>query len=528
MSLASKMYQLNPTCGLTGSLNRAASVSAINFVLKRARLFFLLPVFYATQANSEFADHVYLQTGNVKSSGHSSPSAPVSYVLSSEVKKLRHIVHKYKGENSALTESATQTECRVGAGEALGWISADLFDDSEKSNGRYQWQAAITSIDATALRIQVDLSALDLGEELWVTDIIGTRSFGPYTIWDAENGGRWLPTTIGDSCIVTVASPNPILPELKLLTLSHIYEDLLSKQLPCPISADCITDPKLQEVSTGIGRMTVTDSTGETSLCTGALLNNADTEEVEPWFFTADHCFQGFAGTISPSGIEVVWDFRADGCDGPEPDEAAFASLPRSTGAAILATDANLDAALVELEDVPVGALGRAYLGWDTRAPEFDEEVIGLHHPDGESMKQNIGTVDAIDVDTSLGQNQNTISWSEGITEGGSSGSPALYDDGTFRVFGVLSNGNLQFCDSTNPRLDQYASFRDFFPAIRPYLTTKPVGGEGEGEGEGEEPDGCTGSKSSSNERSHAARADFVLYGTLIAGLTRLSRRRRT
>jgi hypothetical protein len=473
---------------------------------------------------AEFADYRFIE------SDAASPGLLINSITSvlNFVEANTHRTATYAGQTATLKQSTTGTAFRVGVGAPLGWNSAYLFDGSEKSNGQYQWQAIITSIDAAALRLQIDLSALQPGEEVWIGDISGNRTFGPYTVWDAEDGGRWLPTTMGDNCVLVLTSPHPTLPELTLVALSHIYEDLLSKQLPCPIQADCIADPSLQEISTGIGRMTVTDSTGETALCTGALLNNADTEEVEPWFFTADHCFQGFAGTVSPSGIEVVWDFRAAGCDGPEPDETAFASLPRSTGAAILASDASLDAALVELEDVPVGALGRAYLGWDTRAPEFNEGAIGLHHPEGDSMKQNIGTIDAIDVDTSLGQNQNTISWSEGITEGGSSGSPALYDDGTFRVFGVLSNGNLQFCDSTNPRLDQYASFRDFFPAIRPYLTTKPVGGEGEGEGEGEEPDGCTGSKSSSNERSHAAGTDLVLYGALIAGLTRLSRRRRT
>ena len=62
------------------------------------------------------------------------------------------------------------------------------------------------------------------------------------------------------------------------------------------------------------------------------------------------------------------------------------------------------------------------------------------------------------------------MEWNEGLTEGGSSGSPSMFADGDYRIFGMLSTGNRQVCNSSAARIDQYSSFRDFFNLIGIYL----------------------------------------------------------
>lgn len=383
----------------------------------------------------------------------------------------RYQIEDYAGQSDFLKESADSPALQVGAGAQLDWQSADLFEVQSPVDGLNVWRASITSVDASALRLQVNLERLYPDDELWVVDVVGGRAFGPFTLADTGARGRWLPTTMGDTTVLELRSPRNSLPEMTVTTLSHYFESPTTKQLDCPISADCAEDTALHEVSTGIGRMSVTDERGTTFLCSGALLNNAVTDDLEGLFLTADHCFQGTSAVIFSDGVEVIWDMRMNGCPGAEPSAGTVAALPRSTGAAFLRTSATLDSVLLKLASVPVGTLGRAWLGWDTRAPRIGDAVVGMHHPDGTALKESIGGVNNINVDTRFGQNQTTISWDEGITEGGSSGSPVMFDDTKFHVFGMLSNGNFQACNNANARLDQYSSFRDFFAEAGGFLT---------------------------------------------------------
>ena len=382
----------------------------------------------------------------------------------------RYQIEDYAGQSEFLKESADSPALQVGAGALLDWKSADLFEAQAPAGAVNVWRASITSVDASALRLQVNLERLYPEDELWVVDVMGGRAFGPFTLADTGDNGRWLPTTMGDTTILELRSPRKSMPDVTAVSLSHYFDSPTTKQLDCPISADCTEVTALHEVSTGIGRMSVTDENGTTFLCSGALLNNAVTDDLEGLFLTADHCFQGTSASIFADGVEVIWDLRMNGCPGAEPSDGNIAALPRSTGKAFLRTSTTLDGVLLRLETVPVGTLGRAYLGWDTRAPRIGDAAVGLHFPGGTAMKQSIGGVNNINIDTRFGQNQTTISWDEGITEGGSSGSPVMFDDTKFHVFGMLSNGNFQACNNANARLDQYSSFRDFFAEAGAFL----------------------------------------------------------
>lgn len=425
-------------------------------------------------ALAESADYIFVPPA-AKSIEHTDgplPAGALSKALTAPFP--RFTVDTYAGQSEALRKSQTMPGLQVAKGIDLDWSEQPLFDQPVVTGSEYDWRTSIQSVDATALRVKVDLSALRSDESLWVVDPAGTRPFGPYTAADADAaaGFRWLPTIMGDEAILWIKSSSADRPALTVLGLSHFYDSPATTKgsLPCPLPADCITDTSLQEISTGIGRLSVTDDRGNSVLCSGALLNNATTEALEAYFLTADHCFQDFPGTIFASAVEVIWDFRASGCDGAEPSTATLSLLPRSTGAAFLGNSATIDGMLLRLVAVPVGTRGRAYIGWDTRTPSAGESVVCLHHPGGDAMKESIGTVSRTGVNSSFGQNQTTLSWTEGITEGGSSGSPSLFSATNFRIFGMLSNGNFQSCSSAAARLDQYSSFRDFFGVVGGFL----------------------------------------------------------
>ncbi len=389
----------------------------------------------------------------------------------------RFSIDTYAGQNNALKQASIRPELQVAVGAMLDWADTPIFDQPTLRNGVYHWRANIQSVDATALRLKIDLSGLRPDDTVWVIDTHANRAFGPYTLADTESNGRWLATTMGDNAVLWVCTAEASPPDVTVLALSHHYESMVPKQTnPCPIPADCITNTALTQVSTGIGLLSITHENGAAFSCSGALINNANTETLEAYFLTADHCFNGSDSTIFASALEVVWDFRADGCDGADP---APSLLPRSTGSAFLANSTTLDGVLLQLDSVPVDTRGRAYIGWDTRVPVVGESVVGLHHPSGTAMKESIGTVNQINVSDSTGQNKTELSWSEGLTEQGSSGSPSMFNDDNFRIFGMLSTGNQQFCNSSAARLDQYSNFREFFNQMGGFLVdvTPPSAG---------------------------------------------------
>ena len=347
--------------------------------------------------------------------------------------------------------------------------------------------ASISSVHALALRVLVDLSGLKTGETLWVLDPTVPQAFGPYAAADAVAEGRWLPTTLGDRVVLMLRSGGSDLPALRLTGLSHFYtgfEKDLDPNFTCPINVDCETDPDFQKVSTGIAMIIIPSGTYGHVQCTGALINNADTAALEPYLITANHCFEG---SPNAAQIDVIWDYRAVGCPGGDAPDQDDPELPHSAGEEILALDADLDGAFLRLADVPIGTLGRAWLGWDTYTPsdlntDPSNIVACIHHPAGAAMKICKGHVTEVDMSGCLDvwcfdqtQHQTEINWDHGITEGGSSGSPLLYYNRNFRILGMLSSGAVHDCNNPSQNIDNFVSFPHFYRKIACHLKTDGV-----------------------------------------------------
>jgi hypothetical protein len=384
----------------------------------------------------------------------------------------------YAGQNSALKDAASESDMAlVAAGFPVEMASRDLFRQGFSDGDFTVYVAGISSVDAQALRLQVDLSALGPGDELWEIDPSGARAFGPYGFRDHLPGGRWLPTVFDDMAVLVLRTMGETLPDVRIEVASHFFWDLESAkaEMTCHLNVAC-EDESIQDLATGVGFMVLPTSNGDQAACSGCLI---DSVVQRPYFLTANHCVPS---GVQAWNVDIVWDYRSAECT---PEVApTLASLPRSSGMAVLATDSSLDGTLMLLDQVP-GT--RTYLPWDTRDPVVDEAVIGLHHPSGNApistcfMRISKGNV--TNVDTSGSQlglyyaHETRVLWSEGGTETGSSGSVLLFGDGAggYRITGMLSGGTVHTCgpDRSN-NYDYYASFRDFYPAIEGYLTGTP------------------------------------------------------
>jgi lysyl endopeptidase len=381
-----------------------------------------------------------------------------------------HVFDEYEGQNDtlkALLSSADKalvvgTRCEVNMG------SDELFGEGFDDGPFTVHEAAIVSADAFAMRLCLDLSELKDGEAVWVIDPTGPRAFGPYTRADHKEGGRWLPTTDGEMAVLMVRSLSDSVPQVRVLSLSHFFRKLNEaeeKVLSCNINIACEGAAAIQSVSSGVGVLLVPWTDGYTRSCSGTLINNPTTANLEPYFLSSWHCIESMTGA---SDVDVYWDYRASACGTNDPP--AFASLPHSSGDVLLKSSNTYDAALFRLDSVPGGSFGRTYVGWTTRDPVVNEAITGIHFPGGDHMRISYGTVKTLDEYSNGFEKQTKVHWDQGVTEGGSSGNALLLVSDGYKITGTLSNGYSHSCSSTTFNIDWYSSFRDFFPSVQNFL----------------------------------------------------------
>jgi hypothetical protein len=123
------------------------------------------------------------------------------------------------------------------------------------------------------------------------------------------------------------------------------------------------------------------------------------------------------------------------------------------------ASNAGSDFALLELNDTPPANFNVQYAGWDrSDAENAVSAATGIHHPGGD-LKKICHEEDAPYHSTSGGAQVWYIdAWEDGVTEGGSSGSPLFNQD--HRIIGQLFGG-FAACSGTvnNGQADWYGRF---------------------------------------------------------------------
>lgn len=206
----------------------------------------------------------------------------------------------------------------------------------------------------------------------------------------------------------------------------------------CTINAIC--SPEYADQSRAVARMVYVRN-GDSYLCTGTLLNDAKSSGT-PYFLSANHCISDQAAA---SSLNTDWFYRTVACDSAEVNPGTR----RLTGGATLLYAAEAtDVALLRLNEAP--PQGIVYAGsYFGGAPSVGTVLAGLHHPGGDLQKFSLGSVlgnasctNDSKCDASPDGNFIGMSWQQGITETGSSGSAVFIPlDGKRYVVGQLLGG---------------------------------------------------------------------------------------
>lgn len=294
---------------------------------------------------------------------------------------------------------------------------------------------------------------------------------------DGEPEILWSPTVEGDTLGIEITLPSrEALSDfsLSIEQLSHIYIPMGSlggvpKALECSnhVDVQCRVGSFPTNQDRTVARINYVED-GSSYVCSGTLLNvTADTGFI-PYFLTANHCVS--TGTVART-VEARWFYQRASCGGTRIDSRARTT---SGGADLLATSVAQDSTLLRFKGSLPGGL--SYSGWSADSISHPTQVYGIHHPDGDVKKYSAGRTirqadsrTCEDPDNEIGcftvKNAIDVDWSEGTTEGGSSGSGLFSGQ---HLIGVLSGG-FGGCGS-EPVDEAYGPFRDFYPETRRWL----------------------------------------------------------
>jgi hypothetical protein len=304
------------------------------------------------------------------------------------------------------------------------------------------WRLRISSAGATDVNLGFTTFWLPEGATLHISSETENYHQGPYTARDNKPHGQlWTPLVPGEAAVVELFVPAQAAqePQLVLSQVSTGYRDLFYKKQDlggpkigsCNVDVICPQgDPWRNEIRS-VGAYTVNGAW----TCTGTLVGNT-ANDFRNFFLTANHC--GLNSGNAPT-VVVYWNFQSPACG-----MLSGGSLAQNqSGAIFRASRADVDFALIELDDVPSPSFNVHYAGWD-RSGTAPTGCVGIHQPGCDEKCISFCTTPLTTINSCIGSGGgNThwnVHWSLGVTEPGSSGS-GIWDSATHRYVGFLSGG---------------------------------------------------------------------------------------
>jgi len=330
-------------------------------------------------------------------------------------------------------------------------------------DGSSLWRVKFHVPGATDLRIGFVHYNLPVNASLY---LIGADNYfeGPYSAKDATAEQLWTPAIPGDTAIIELLLPLGSVLSSEALELSYVgagFRDrfhMKSETGPdasgaCNVNVACSLGDTYPNEIRSVAYIEF-ESGGDTYLCSGTLLADVPLDR-KNYFLTAAHCV---STNTEAATMVFYWNYQSTQCS----SLASYSLSDNQTGATLRATRADVDFTLVELSQTPDASYHVYYAGWDATGIAPFTGSIGLHHPLGDVKKitQNTNPLQTIDsciddTGTSLSTHWLTGPYTQGTTEGGSSGSAIFVPTNDTnghgnRVIGSLSGGDAS-CSFINP-----------------------------------------------------------------------------
>lgn len=294
-----------------------------------------------------------------------------------------------------------------------------------------------------------------------------------HTYWSPDFGGQETTLEVEIPANASPADVRLAVPSLSHFTVTPAAAEEAALRAKVGESGSCNLDvtcrPEYIDQSRSVARMLYVREDGQSFLCSGTLLNDAQSSGT-PYFLSAHHCIstQAVASTLTTD-----WFYRSASCG----SSAINPGATRLTGGAtLLYASATTDVSFLRLNN-PAPA-GIVYAGSYFGGVPTGHGLTAIHHPLGDLQKVSQGTVQRYSIcsgDRCTNSNDVngtflTLNWQEGVVEGGSSGSAVFIAIGPRRYVAGQLFGGTSSC--TNPSgVDHYGRFdTSYRAAIKSWL----------------------------------------------------------
>lgn len=324
------------------------------------------------------------------------------------------------------------------------------------SDGSRVWRLAIRSEGAVSINLAYKNFYLPKGATFFVYNLDKSYMYGAFTEINNTEDKQFATTpTYGSTIVLEYYEPvySKGLGSIEVAKVTHAYKDIFGYnsvlEEPCNININCPIGAPWVEQKRAVTRITFAEGTGS-FLCSGGLLNNTLSNRV-PYYLFAEHC-----ATDNYSTITFYFNYENPTCVG------TLGSLAQTmVGATLKAANFDTDFRLVQLAQPVPAAFNARYNGWDRSGSNPITET-SIHHPGGAVKKISIDNNPAATVTGFGGRLVNgfwLVTWDEGMTEGGSSGSPMF--DQNKRVIGQNLGGTPANCNNPQSVQKYFGKFSE-------------------------------------------------------------------
>jgi hypothetical protein len=267
------------------------------------------------------------------------------------------------------------------------------------------------------------------------------------TYWSPDFGGAQ--TTLE---VEIPAGAAPAAVRLAVPRLSHFTSTAAEAEAAFTTKAavaGCLVDvschPDYLEQSRSVARMTYVAEDGGAFYCTGTLLNDMAASGT-PYFLSAQHCIPS---QVVASTLVTDWLYRSASCNSAAENPA---SRRLTGGARLLYASAGTDTAFMRLNDpLPAGVV---YAGSYYGGVPIGTALASLHHAEGGLQSISLGSVlrysncgdESCTATSGETGNYLALTWQQGSTEGGSSGSGVFVTIGARRYLAGQLHGGSASC----------------------------------------------------------------------------------
>ncbi len=368
----------------------------------------------------------------------SSPEIPLFSLPEIDEEKLR--------QEDLERDPSEQCEYRIATGFQVDIDPGNSGIWEEMDGGGKLWRIRIFSKGASAIHVYFNQYILPEGAKLFIYNREKTDILGAFTCQNNNHAGVLAVTPVkGEEITVEYYEPANVSFQglLHIGNIGHNYRGNspfsatgYGDSETCNKDVNCDAAKDWQREKRSVCMILFMKNDDNYYLCSGALINNARNNG-KPYLLTANHCL--------PTDYEArtaiyYFNYESPTCKGPDGDLSQSIS-----GSEILATTYELDFCLVKLSKPPPMTYQPYFSGWDVTTDAPTKSVC-IHHPLGDVKKISFYNDVAVTGDFvylyDFDDNTHWFieNWHNGITQGGSSGSPLYNQD--HRIVGDLTGGS--------------------------------------------------------------------------------------